>query len=157
MAGHDGIGYSADSPILDLAAAIVKAAVDDYVKTLRNLWSRNLDIKRKRKLIIEKTMLEELCFRFVSRFFIKNSERIPTKHLLPRQYMRGVVLEPEQVEEQSSPLPKEFLQRAEEGLEKNLQRCHKNAKTRRENMTPGVYPTLRRRKEDLPWLLSMRN
>ena len=59
MAGHDGIGYSADSPILDLAAAIVKAAVDDYVKTLRNLWSRNLDISRKRKLIIEKTMLEE--------------------------------------------------------------------------------------------------
>lgn len=59
MAGHDGIGYSADSPILDLAAAIVKAAVDDYVKTLRNLWSRNLDISRKRKLIIEKTELEE--------------------------------------------------------------------------------------------------
>lgn len=59
MAGHDGIGYSADSPILDLAAAIVKAAVDDYVKTLRNLWSRNLDIYRKRKLIIEKTQLEE--------------------------------------------------------------------------------------------------
>ena len=28
MAGHDGIGYSADSPILDLAAAIVKAAVE---------------------------------------------------------------------------------------------------------------------------------
>ena len=59
MAGHDGIGYSADSPILDLAAAIVKAAVDDYVKTLRNLWSRNLNINRKRKLIIEKTELEE--------------------------------------------------------------------------------------------------
>jgi hypothetical protein len=59
MAGHDGIGYSTDSPILDLAAAIVKAAVDDYVKTLRNLWSRNLDISRKRKLIIEKTELEE--------------------------------------------------------------------------------------------------
>ena len=59
MAGHDGIGYSADSPILDLAAAIVKAAVDDYVKTLRNLWSLNLGISRKRKLIIEKTMLEE--------------------------------------------------------------------------------------------------
>ena len=59
MAGHDGIGYSADSPILDLAVAIVKAAVDDYVKTLRNLWNRNLDINRKRKLIIEKTMLEE--------------------------------------------------------------------------------------------------
>ena len=59
MAGHDGIGYSTDSPILNLAAAIVKAAVDDYVKTLRNLWSRNLNISRKRKLIIEKTELEE--------------------------------------------------------------------------------------------------
>lgn len=84
-------------------------------------------------------------------------ERIPTKHILPQQYMRGVILEPEQVEEQSSPLPKEFLQRAEEGLEKNLQSCHKNAKTRLGNMTPRVYTTPRRRKEDLPWLLSMRN
>lgn len=37
----------------------MKAAVDDYVKTLRNLWSRNLNISRKRKLIIEKTELEE--------------------------------------------------------------------------------------------------
>jgi hypothetical protein len=54
-------------------------------------------------------------------------------------------------------VPKEFLQRAEEGLEKNLQLCHKNAKIRLENMTPRVYTTLRRRKEDLPWLLSMRN
>lgn len=59
MAGHDGIGYSADSPILDLAAAIVKAAVDDYVKTLRNLWNRKLDINRKRKLMIEKIEIEE--------------------------------------------------------------------------------------------------
>lgn len=63
----------------------------------------------------------------------------------------------QQVEEQSSPLPKEFLQRAEEGLEKNLQSCHKNEKIRLGNMTPRVYTTPRRRKEDLPWLLSMRN
>lgn len=31
-------------------------------------------------------------------------------------------------EQQTSPLPKEFLQRAEEGLQKNLQPCHINAK-----------------------------
>ena len=68
-----------------------------------------------------------------------------------------VVLEPEQVAEQSPPLTKEFLQRAEEGLEKNLRPCHKNEKERLENMTTRVYTTLRRRKEDLPWLLSMRN
>ena len=32
-------------------------------------------------------------------------------------------------------------------LEKNLQPCHKNTKIRLENMTLGVYTTLRRRKE----------
>ena len=59
--------------------------------------------------------------------------------------------------EQSSSLPKELLQRAEARLEKHLQPCHKNLKAWLENMTSRVYTTLRRRKEDLPWLLSMRN
>lgn len=59
MAGHDGGGYSMYSPYLDLAAAIVKTAAEDYIKLLRKLWSRKLDIRQKRKLIVEKTELEE--------------------------------------------------------------------------------------------------
>lgn len=47
------------SPYLDLAAAIVKNAAEDYIKLLRNLWSRKLDIRQKRKLIVEKAELEE--------------------------------------------------------------------------------------------------
>lgn len=59
MAGYDSGGYSADSPYLDLAAAIVKTAADDYIKLLRKLWSRKPDIQQKRKLIVEKAELEE--------------------------------------------------------------------------------------------------
>ena len=59
MAGHDGGGYSAYSPYLDLAAAIVQTAVDDYVKILRKLWNGKLDISRKRKLIVDKAELED--------------------------------------------------------------------------------------------------
>ncbi len=59
MAGHDGGGYSMYSPYLDLAAAIVKTAAEDYIKLLRKLWSRKLDIRQKRKLIVEKAELEE--------------------------------------------------------------------------------------------------
>ena len=65
MAGHDGSGssaysaYSAYSPWLDLAAAIVKTAADDYIKVLRRLWRGNASITVKRKLIAEKAEIED--------------------------------------------------------------------------------------------------
>ena len=59
MAGHDSGGYNADSPYLDLAAAVVKTAADDYIKILRKLWSRKLELHQKRKLIVKKAELEE--------------------------------------------------------------------------------------------------
>ena len=62
MAGHDGSShgaYSAYSPWLDLAAAIVKAAADDYIKVLRRLWRGNASIPVKRKLIAEKAEIED--------------------------------------------------------------------------------------------------
>ena len=37
MAGHDP-GGGQTSPWLELAAAIVKTAADDYVRVLQNLW-----------------------------------------------------------------------------------------------------------------------
>ena len=47
------------APWFMLAAAIVKSAVDDYVRVLRKLWRKTTDIKKKRKLIVEKAELEE--------------------------------------------------------------------------------------------------
>lgn len=61
MAGHDSCA-SMHSPWLDLAAAIVKTAADDYVKVLRKLWRKSAkpeDIRKKRKLIAEKAELED--------------------------------------------------------------------------------------------------
>ena len=59
MVGRDSGGHSMYSLYLDLAAAIVKTAAEDYIKILRKLWSRRLDIRQKRKLIVEKAELEE--------------------------------------------------------------------------------------------------
>ena len=59
MIGRDSGGHNMYSPYLDLAAAIVKTAAEDYIKLLRKLWSRKLDIRQKRKLIVEKAELEE--------------------------------------------------------------------------------------------------
>ena len=61
MAGHEP-GLGMDSPWLDLAAAIVKSAVDDYVRVLRKLWRKSAnpeDIRKKRSLIVEKAELED--------------------------------------------------------------------------------------------------
>ena len=60
MAGHEP-DKGMDSPWLDLAAAIVKAAADDYVGVLRKLWRKSTgpeDIRKKRILIVEKAELE---------------------------------------------------------------------------------------------------
>ena len=59
MVGRDDGRHSMYSLYLDLAAAIVKTAAADYIKILRKLWSRRLDIRQKRKLIVEKAELEE--------------------------------------------------------------------------------------------------
>ena len=47
-----------NSPWLELAAAIVKCAADDYVRLLQKLWRKAQSIQVKRKLIIEKAELE---------------------------------------------------------------------------------------------------
>ena len=75
MAGHDP-GGGQTSPWLELAAAIVKTAVDDYVRVLQNLWgvsnksamdtkdskspenSKSKATKKKVQLMAEKAELE---------------------------------------------------------------------------------------------------
>ncbi len=51
--------YNERSPWLELAAAIVKSAADDYVTVLRKLWRKGIDIQEKRKLLLEKVELEK--------------------------------------------------------------------------------------------------
>ena len=58
MTGRESGRPDEYSPWLELAAAIVKAAVDDYIAVLRKLWRKTTDIKKKRKLIVQKAELE---------------------------------------------------------------------------------------------------
>ena len=57
--GQDAdIRYTEYDPWLDLAAAIVKTAVDDYIRIIRKFWEKDLGIKTKRKLLLEKVEME---------------------------------------------------------------------------------------------------
>ncbi len=58
----DGIGPDYWSPYRDLATAIVLLAVKDYKKTLRAIWRNPKSELQRRKLIEEKTELEEFFY-----------------------------------------------------------------------------------------------
>jgi len=56
-----GAGYrtaSQDTPYDELAMAIIKQAVKDYVKVIRMLWDKKLTVVQKRNLMLEKADLE---------------------------------------------------------------------------------------------------
>ena len=56
-----GAGYrtaSQDTPYDELAMAIVKQAVKDYVKVIRKLWDKKLTVVQKRNLMLQKADLE---------------------------------------------------------------------------------------------------
>ena len=55
----DGSGPDYSSPYRDLATAIVQLAVKDYKKTLRAIWRNPKSVSERRKLIADKTELEE--------------------------------------------------------------------------------------------------
>lgn len=55
----DGSGPDYSSPYRDLATAIVQLAVKDYKKTLRAIWRNPKSEAERRKLIKDKTELEE--------------------------------------------------------------------------------------------------
>ena len=50
--------YTEYDPWLDLAAAIVKAAADDYIRIIRKFWDKGVDIKAKRRLLLQKMGME---------------------------------------------------------------------------------------------------
>ena len=58
----DGSGPDYSSPYRDLATAIVLLAVKDYKKTLRAIWKNPKSESERRKLIEEKTELEEFFY-----------------------------------------------------------------------------------------------
>lgn len=55
----DGSGLSYNDQYAELASAIVFQAVKDYIKVLRALWKKGQTQEKKRKLIDEKTEIEE--------------------------------------------------------------------------------------------------
>ena len=58
----DGSGPDYSSPYQDLATAIVQLAVRDYKKTLRAIWRNPKSEAKRRKLIEDKTELEEFFY-----------------------------------------------------------------------------------------------
>ena len=56
--GHNENGPDNHSPWLNLAAAIVKQAVKDYISVLRKLWRKPSGIQQKRRLILRKIEME---------------------------------------------------------------------------------------------------
>lgn len=58
----DGSGPDYSSTYQDLATAIVLLAVRDYKKTLRAIWKNPKSESKRRKLIAEKTELEEFFY-----------------------------------------------------------------------------------------------
>ena len=66
----DGSGGSAHDQDSELAGAIVMQAVKDYMKVLQNLWKKDVPLKKRRQLVIEKTELEQ--------FFYSNEYQILT-------------------------------------------------------------------------------
>lgn len=58
----DGSGPDYSSPYQDLATAIVLLAVKDYKKTLRAIWKNPKSETKRRKLIEDKTELEEFFY-----------------------------------------------------------------------------------------------
>lgn len=110
MAGHDGGGYSMYSPYLELAAAIVKTAADDYIKLLRKLWSRKLDIRQKRKLIVEKAELEE----FFHSGWYETLTDIDPERLMYQCKMLAKDKEKEDIERRNEKRVKQALKNAEQ-------------------------------------------
>jgi len=56
--GHNENGPDTHSPWLNLAAAIVKQAVKDYISVLRKLWRKSSGIRQKRRLMLRKIEIE---------------------------------------------------------------------------------------------------
>ena len=58
----DGSGSSCEDQYSELAAAIVFQAVKDYMNLIQKLWKKDVSLKIKRKLIIEKTEIEDFFY-----------------------------------------------------------------------------------------------
>lgn len=57
MSGHER-GYSEFEPWQELATAIVRQAVNDYIHVLRKLWDQNASREQKRDFIAKKMEIE---------------------------------------------------------------------------------------------------
>lgn len=95
-----------NTPYHELAVAIVKQAVEDYVKVVRKLWNRKLTVLSKRNLLLEKTELEGF---FYSNWYATLTDIDPDK-LMARCKVIAVEKEKERIERSNKAKIKKLLE-----------------------------------------------
>lgn len=106
---NDGTESHGGDQYNELAAEIVLQAVKDYVSIIRQLWKRDLTMKEKRKLIVEKMDLEEF---FHSGWFGVLTDIDPDS-LMQNCRIRAIEKEKEEIKRQNLKRIKELQKAAE--------------------------------------------
>ena len=94
-------------PWLELRAAIVRKAVDDYIDIIRKMWKPGLSIEKKRLLLKEKLELERF---FHSRWYDCLCDTTPER-LVKACIRRAEEMEKEAIERKNKLIVKNWLKR----------------------------------------------
>ncbi len=107
VAGQDK-GSAFFDPWLELRAAIVRKAVDDYMDILRKMWKPGVSIQDKRLLLKEKLKLERF---FHSRWYDCLCD-VPADNLIHNCMIRAKEMEKEAIERKNKQEIKKLLKDA---------------------------------------------
>ena len=107
MAGQEK-GSAFFDPWLELRAAIVRKAVDDYIEILRKMWKPGVSVKDKRSLLKERLELERF---FHSRWYDCLCD-IPSDNLIRNCVTRAKEIEKEAIERKNKQEVKKLLKDA---------------------------------------------
>ncbi len=106
----DGSGPSYENEYTELASAIVLQAVRDYMSILQDLWKKDLTLKQKQQLIIDKAELENF---FHSGWFEFLTDLDPDR-LMEGCRLRALEQQKEKIQKENRRRVK-ALRKAEEG------------------------------------------
>ncbi len=104
MAGRDR-GPAFSDPWLELRAAIVRQAAEDYIEILRRMWKRGGSIQDRRMLMKEKLELERF---FYSRWYDCLCD-VPPEKMISACINRAKELEKEAIERKNNQKIKEQM------------------------------------------------
>ena len=105
----NGVGSDYEDAYTNLAAAIVLQAVKDYMKLLQTLWKKEIPLRKKRELIVEKNELEEF---FYSDWYEFLTDLDPDR-LISGCRMRAMEKEKERIHKQNIRKKKQLQKAAE--------------------------------------------